>query len=151
MSIDQRRPYGTGSLRIRKDSHGRETYDARFYAHGRQVQRKLGLKRRPGETTGLTKASAQRALHQLVEEQLRLVPQAERVDLRTAGARYLVHLEEVMKRKPSTIQDYEIMLRRHLVPFFAGRSLDRIDTPLVGDYLVTKQRDGLASKTSATS
>jgi integrase len=52
-----------------------------------------------------------------------------------------------MKRKPTTIQDYEIMLRKHLVPFFAGRSLDRIDTQLVSDYLLAKQRDGLASKT----
>jgi hypothetical protein len=54
-----------------------------------------------------------------------------------------------MKRKPSTIQDYEIMLRKHLVPFFAGRSMDRIDTQLVGDFLLAKQRDGLSSKTVA--
>ena len=147
MSASKKRPYGTGGLEIRTDRHGREVYYARFYAHGRQTKRKLGLKRKPGEKLGLTKAGAERALQKLVEEQMRLVPQAERVDLATAGQRYLVHLEQVMKRKPSTIQDYEIMLRRHLVPFFAGRSLDRIDTPLVGDYLIAKQRDGLASKT----
>ncbi len=38
-----------------------------------------------------------------------------------------------MNRKPSTIQDYEIVLRRHLVPFFASRTLDRIDTHFVSD------------------
>jgi integrase len=38
-----------------------------------------------------------------------------------------------MKRKPSTVQDYRIMLRKHLGPFFGGRSLDRIDTQLVAD------------------
>ena len=142
-----RRAYGTGSLEIRADKHGRAVYYGRFYAGGRRVKRKLGPKRQPGETTGLTKAAAERALQKLVDQETRLVPTAERVDLQTAGARYLVHLTEVMKRKPSTIQDYEIMLRRHLVPFFAGRSIDRIDTQLVSDYLVAKQRDGLSSKT----
>ena len=145
--MSDKRAYGTGSLQLRKDSHGRETYYGRFYAHGHQVKRKLGPRRLPGEKIGLTKSGAERALQKLVDEQLRLVPQAERVDLETAGARYLVHLEQVMKRKPSTIQDYGIMLRRHLVPFFAGRSIDRIDTQLVSDYLVAKQRDGLSSKT----
>ena len=142
-----RRAYGTGSLEIRTDKHGRAVYYGRFYAGGRRVKRKLGPKRQPGETSGLTKAAAERALQKLVDQETRLVPTAERVDLQTAGARYLVHLTEVMKRKPSTIQDYEIMLRRHLVPFFAGRSIDRIDTQLVSDYLVAKQRDGLKSKT----
>lgn len=52
-----------------------------------------------------------------------------------------------MKRKPSTIQDYEIMLRRHLVPFFSGCSLDRIETHLVADYLVASSMGVLASKT----
>lgn len=41
------------------------------------------------------------------------------------------------------------MLRKHLVPFVAGRSMDRIDTQLVGDFLLAKQRDGLSSKTVA--
>lgn len=147
MSVASRRAYGTGSLVIREDKYGREVYYARFYAGGRQVTRKIGLKRRAGETRGLTKASAERALQSKIEEQLKLVPVAERVDLAAAGARYLVHLREVMGRKRSTLQDYEIMLRRHLVPFFAGRSLDRIDAQLVGDYLVFKLREGLASAT----
>jgi integrase len=147
MSSPRRRSFGTGGLEVRLDKHGREIYYARFYSRGRQLRRKLGEKRKPGGTTGLTKAQAERALQKLIEAEIRLVPVSERVDLRTAGERYLVHLEQVMKRKPSTIQDYEIMLRKHLVPFFSGRSLDRIDTQLVADYLVTKQGDGLASKT----
>ena len=132
---------------MRTDKHGRGVYYGRFYAGGRRVKRKLGPQRQPGGTIGLTKAAAERALQKLVDQETRLVPTAERVDLQTAGARYLVHLAEVMKRKPSTIQDYEIMLRRHLVPFFTGRSIDRIDTQLVSDYLVAKQRGGLSSKT----
>ena len=75
------------------------------------------------------------------------MPVEERVNVREAGERYLVHLEEVMNRKPTTIQDYRIMLRKHLAPFFGRRSLDRVDAELVADYLVAKQRDGFASKT----
>jgi integrase len=146
-STSPRRSYGTGSLEIRKDKHGREVYYGRFYAGHRQIRRKLGLKRQGGQATGLTKPAAERALQKLIDEQVRLVPVAERVDLKTAGERYILHLREVMRRKPSTVQDYEIMLRKHLVPFFGSRSMDRIDTHLVCEYLVAKQRGGLASKT----
>jgi integrase len=146
-SSSLRRSYGTGSLEARPDRHGRETYYARFYVGGRRVRRRLGVKRMPGDTHGLTRAQAERALQRLVDEQTKLVPVAERVDIAEAGERYLVHLEQVMKRKPTTIQDYSIMLRKHLAPFFGGRSLERIDAQMVGDYLVTKQREGLASKT----
>lgn len=142
-----RRAYGTGTLDVIRNKQGREVYYGRFHSGGRQVKKRLGVKRRAGETTGLTKAQAERALQKLIDAHSRLVPVSERVDLRTAGERYLVHLEQVMRRKPSTIQDYEIMLRRHLVPFFSGRSLERIDTQLVADYLVAKQREGLSSKT----
>lgn len=82
-----RRAYGTGSLEIRTDKHGRETYYARFYAGHRQVRRKLGPKRGPGQTTGLTKPAAERKLQKLIEEHVPLVPMAERVNLSTAGER----------------------------------------------------------------
>ncbi|MDQ3319959.1 MAG: tyrosine-type recombinase/integrase [Actinomycetota bacterium] len=145
---DRRRAYGTGSLELRTDSHGRETYYGRFRTGGKQHKVKLGEKRKPGEKTGLTKSAAERARQKIIDNEIQRPPIGERIDLATAGDRYLTHLAEVMKRKPSTIQDYEIMLRKHLVPFFAGRSI-RIDTQLVGDFLLAKQRDGLSSKTVA--
>lgn len=37
-----RRAYGTGSLEVYTDQHGRVTYYGRFYANGRRVKRKLG-------------------------------------------------------------------------------------------------------------
>ncbi len=147
MTTKNRRAYGTGTLETTRNKQGREVYYGRFRAGGRQIKRRLGLKRRAGESTGMTKAEAERALQKLIDAYTRLTPVSERIDLQVAGERYLVHLEQVMKRKPTTIQDYEIMLRKHLVPFFRGRSLDRIDTQLVADYLVAKQLDGLASKT----
>ncbi|MBA2766739.1 MAG: hypothetical protein H0U33_07150 [Solirubrobacterales bacterium] len=57
---DRRRAYGTGSLELRTDSHGRETYYGRFRTGGKQHKVKLGEKRKPGEKTGLTKSAAER-------------------------------------------------------------------------------------------
>lgn len=145
--IAKRRSYGTGSLTTRVDRAGRETFYGRFYAHGHQVKVRIGLKRLPGETVGLTKREAERELQKLIERHRTSVPRTERIGVRIASERYLIHLSEVMKRKPSTIQDYRIMLTKHLGPFFAGRSLDRIDAHLVAGYLVAKQREGLSSKT----
>ncbi|WP_205699460.1 site-specific integrase [Conexibacter sp. SYSU D00693] len=88
-------------------------------------------------------------MRKLIEQEQRLVPVAERVDIATAGERYLVHLEQVMQRKPSTLQDYKVMLRRHIAPFFGGRSLERIDTQLVSEFLLAQQAKGMATKTVA--
>jgi integrase len=144
-----RRSYGTGSLELRADARGRETWYARFYSRGRQVKRRLGPKRLPGSDQGLTRPQAERALQKLVNQELRLPAAAERLDLAEAGARYLLHVDQVMRRKPTTVQDYEIILRLHLVPFFTGLSLDRITTQLVSDYLVAKQREGWAANSIA--
>lgn len=142
-----RRSYGTGTLEVRQDSRGREMYYGRFYAGGRQMKRRLGPKRVNGDTRGLTRAQAERALQRLIDESVAISVASERLDLDEAARRYLAHLNEVMRRKPATLQDYEIIARRHLVPFFSGRSLDRIDVQLVGDYLAAKRREGLATNT----
>jgi hypothetical protein len=102
MSAGPRRAHGTGSLETRTDKYGREIYYGRFYVAGRQVKRKLGAKRRAGESTGLTKTGAERALQKLIDAEVRVVPMGERIDLKTAGERYLVHLEQVMHRRPTT-------------------------------------------------
>ena len=52
-----------------------------------------------------------------------------------------------MERKRSTIQDYRGHLRRHLVPFFGERPIDKIDPAQVAQYLKRKRNDGLSSKT----
>jgi integrase len=57
------------------------------------------------------------------------------------------HLENVMERKHSTIQDYRGHLRRHLVPFFGERPIDKIDPAHVLQYLKRKRDEGLSSKT----
>ena len=147
MTSKPRRSYGTGTLEVRSDSAGRETYYGRFYAHGRQARVKLGPKRNANTRDGLTRTAAERLLQKLIDEHRQLVPAADRVNLQQAGDRYLTHLEQVMHRKPSTIQDYRIILDRHLAPFFTGRTLERIDAQLVSDFLIAQQRRGLTPKT----
>ena len=70
-----------------------------------------------------------------------------RLTFEIAGAQYLTHLEEVMQRKRTTVQDYRIMLRRHLAPFFGKRALGAIEPVDIGDYIAAKRRAGLAMKT----
>lgn len=133
-----RRTYGTGSLLIERGS-----YYGQFRIAGRQVKRKLGAVRKPGTRDGLTKAQAERRLRQLIEA-TDTAPPTERLTLAVAGERYVRHLELVMERKPSTVQDYRIILARHLAPFFGTRAIDKLTAEDVTAYLHAKARAGLA-------
>ncbi len=137
-----RRSYGTGSIGVR---HG--AYYGRWRAGGRMVQRKLGPVREPGTREGLTRAQAERELRRRMEEDAVVVSHRARRTLEETGRAYLHHLEHVLERKPSTVQDYLIMLERHLVPFFGEQPLERIDTDRVAAYMAAKRRDKLATKT----
>ncbi len=121
ISVVGRRSYGTGSLRVRADSTGREAGYGPWRVHGRRVNRKLGPKRRPSTSDGLTRTQAEAALRKLIAEHA-AEPEVERLDVAEAGRRWLAHLT-VMGRKRSTLMDYESALRVHLVPFFAGRTV----------------------------
>ncbi|RKQ91916.1 integrase [Solirubrobacter pauli] len=68
-------------------------------------------------------------------------------DILAAGGVYLDHLEHVMQRKRTTIQDYRIMLDRHLGPFFGATPIGAIAPHKVADFIATKRRDGLAPNT----
>ena len=71
----------------------------------------------------------------------------ERLTFAEAAERYLHHVEHVRERKRSTVQDYRIMVRRHLAPFLAGRSLDGVEPDLIAAYITAKRREGLAGRT----
>ncbi len=97
-------------------------------------------------TIGLTRVQAERELRKRIDHDLVLAA-GERKTLAEAGALYVDHLEHVMDRKRSTIQDYRGYLRRHLEPFFGETPVNRIDRPRVSAYLKQKRADGLSSKT----
>ncbi len=67
-----------------------------------------------------------------------LVSRAERKTVGEAGVVYLEHLETIKQRKPTTMADYRGYLRRHLEPYFATRTLDRIEPELVEAYMRLK-------------
>jgi integrase len=141
-----RRSYGTGQLFVRADSNGRETWYGSWRVGGRRVKRRVGLKRRPSTSDGLTRTQAEAELRWLMGTEVVLAgPQRKTIE--EAGALYVEHLEHVMERKRTTIHDYRGYLRRHLVPFFGARPMDKIDRAFVENYLLAKKREGLSSKT----
>ena len=144
-----RRSYGTGQLFTKRDAGGREHWYARFYVGGSRPKRRIGLKRAPGSSEGLTRPQAEKKIRALMETESLAIAVDNRLAIESAGQRYLSHLESVMGRKPSTIADYRYILKGHLAPFFGERKLDRVDADLVADYMARKRRDGLAPKTVA--
>jgi hypothetical protein len=141
-----RRSYGTGTLYARRDGNGRETWYGSWRVRGTRVKRRIGPKRRPGAADGLTRTQAEAELRRRIATDV-VVTGAQRRTVAEAGDAYLDHLEHVMERKRTTLQDYRGYLRTHLAPFFGGRPLDKIDRARVEAYLKAKKHDGLSSKT----
>jgi integrase len=141
-----KRSYGSGRLFVYTDKAGRESWYGSWWAGARRVQRKIGPKRSPRGTRGLTRVQAKRELRRRIDHDL-ILATAERKTLADAGTLYIDHLEHVMDRKRSTIQDYRGYLRRHLEGFFGETPIDRIDPARVAFYLKQKRAAGLSSKT----
>jgi hypothetical protein len=82
-----RRSYGTGSLIVRADSTGRESWHAKVRVGRRQVWRRLGEKRAAGSREGLTRTQAEGRLRKLIEELERTPIATERLTVEDVGAR----------------------------------------------------------------
>lgn len=140
----ERRPYGSGSLFVR----GRQWY-GQWRVGGRLVKRRVGPVRPTGSSDGLTKSQAEARLRALIAGTTVTAEGGDRLDIESLGYAYIQHVEMVLERKPTTVQDYRIIVRRHFVPFFNRRKLDRITAGDVENFLGWQQRRGLASKTIA--
>jgi len=137
-----RRAYGTGTLRVVGPSWMASWYGA----DGRRVQRKIGAVRTEGSADGLTKAQAERALRRVREiDSPRSVPGGHRVTMAEAGEELRRRLE-LKGRKKSHCMTVASDLRNHIVPFFALRTLDRIEPDDIERYVAVKRRT-LAIKT----
>jgi integrase len=130
-----KRTYGSGALEVHRGA-----WYGRWRVGTRQVRRKLGAIREPGSREGLTRKQAEMALRRLMTE-VRVVAPEERMTIEDAGERYLHHLEHVCQRKAATVQDYRIMLKRHLAPYFSHKSIDRISVNDVTTYIAVKSRE----------
>jgi integrase len=140
-----KRSYGTGSLFIRTDAAGRESWYGQWRSGDALVKRKLGAKRRAGERTGMTKAQAEAELRRRIEAERPTAAPHERPSVEEAGRRYLDHLAGV-GRKRSTLMDYESHLRVHLAPFFGAKPLHRVEAREVEAFIAAERRDGRAPK-----
>lgn len=140
-----RRSYGTGSLFVRVDAAGRESWYGQWRAGDALVKRKRGEKRRRGERNGMTKAQAEAELRRRIDAERPTSTPHERPSVEDAGRRYLDHLEGV-GRKRSTLMDYESHLRVHLVPFFGSTPLHRIEPRHIEAFIGAKRREGRAPK-----
>ena len=136
-----KRSYGTGAL---FENHG--AWYGKWRIGDRQVKRKIGKVRAAGSREGITRREAEAKLRKLIEETTFVAPER-RLTLEEAGERYLHHVEHVMERKRSTVQDYSIILRRHLAPYFGAQGIERIGAEDIASYMAVKANAGLSSKT----
>lgn len=141
-----RRSHGTGSLSVRLDANGRETYYGSWYANGRRVKRRIGPKRPRGERTGLTRAQAEAELRRLIAETQVRAEVGERLTVAEVAARYIAHAQR-RGRKKSTCENVESVQRVHLTPFFGERTLDAIEPEDVIDLVALLERKGRAPAT----
>jgi integrase len=141
-----RRSYGSGRLWPVKNKGGGESWYGSWWAGSVRVKKKLGRKRPVGGGEGMTRVEAERELRRRLMEEVR-VPHGARRTILQAGEEYIDHLETVMERKRTTMEDYRGYLRGHFKEFFGDRRIDRIDADLVAAYLRRKLDEGYASKT----
>ena len=140
-----RRSYGTGALTVRTDAAGRETWYGLWYANGRRVKRRVGLKRPDGSRDGLTRPQAEAELRRLIGEVQTAPTVGHSLTVGAAGERYQRHLQRA-GRKRSTIAAVESALRVQLVPFFTDKALDAIRHEDVVDLVAVLERKGLSPK-----
>jgi integrase len=134
-----KRSYGSGSLFSYRGS-----WYGKWRLGERQVKRKVGPKRKPGTREGLTRSQAERELRRLMRE-VKPTPQ-ERLTLREVGDAYVAHLRDYLKRKPSTVQDYGIILGK-AEKGLPRKGIDALDADDVSGYVAAMQAEGLSPKT----
>lgn len=138
-SSSQRRAYGSGSLYPHRGS-----WYAKWYVGNRQVKRKIGRQRKRGSREGLTKAQAEKEMRRLMRE-MKPTPQ-ERLTLREVGDAYIAHLRDFLERKPSTVQDYEGILRK-AERGLPKRTVERYQAADIESYVAAMKAAGRSTKT----
>jgi integrase len=93
---------------------------------------------------GLSKREAEAKLRDLVVDTV--PPPRSRVGVAEAGEQLIAHLA-AKGRKRSTTESYAALVRVHLAPYFAGRSLDAISAADVDAFMSARARDGSSPKT----
>jgi integrase len=132
--VAARRSYGTGSLYVRTDKNGRETWYGHWRTDRAQLKRRIGPKRADGSRDGLTRKQAEAELRRLTRETMPAQPSGEALTIDELGRRYIANLKRY-GRKRSTLTAAESILRIWLEPFFGDRDVRRITVDDVHDLM----------------
>lgn len=109
-----RRSHGTGSLHFQTRSDGRQFWYGRWYSGSRRLNRRIGLKHKRGNGSGLTEAEAELRRMMLRDRPLQT---EEQITFATAAELILRDLEEI-GRTPTTLDNYRQILNFRLLPRF---------------------------------
>jgi integrase len=124
-----RRPYGAASLIPRTDKAGHETWHGKWRVDGRQVMRKLGLKKGPKDPLGMTAREAEAALRKKIAE----VGAADVGALKPTKKRTSRTITEVLDayladhddlKQHTTAHDYTRTCANWFKPFFGDREVE---------------------------
>jgi len=140
-----RRSYGTGSLSARTDRHSRETWYGTWWADGRRVKRRIGLKRTTGERDGLTRPQAEAELRRLMADVSPDPATARAMTVTDLGRLYRQHLE-AHGRKRTTIASVESVQRIWIDPILGDRAAGNVTIEDVEDLLRTMRAAGVGPK-----
>lgn len=141
-----RRAPNTGSIIVRRDGNGQETYYGKWSVDGRQVKRRIGARRAAGSRDGFTRAQAEGELRKLMAEtKVMPVTKGNALTIAELGEKYIADLRR-RKLKESTVIAVSSALDVHLIPYFAGKSIASVRPEDVEDLIAKMERDGLAPK-----
>src|SRR5918994_3331328 len=144
MTQHHRRSYGTGNLRVRRNS-----WYGQWWIGDRRVQRKLGPVRQPGTREGLTRKQAEGELRRRMQEggaQPR--SEAEVVTFAEAATEYLRLVGDVRQIGARTLADYRGVVDGYLLKEFGDRQLEAITPDMIDHYKEKLIRAGnLSSRT----
>ena len=138
-----RRGYGTGSLK----RVGGSWIGSWYGPDGRKIRRKVGPARTPGERDGLTVAQAEERFRKMRDAN-RPRTATERVTMKEAGEELSRRLS-LRGRKKSHRLTVESDLRNHIVPFFAGKELGRIEPRDIERYITAKLQPAMPQQSKA--
>ncbi len=142
-----RRPRGTGALFVKRDGGGREVWYGKWRVGSTQVKRRIGPKRIPSTSEGLTKSQAEAELRRLigtVEEEAVATYRATVAD----GGELVLARATIRGRKKSTLMGYESLIRIHLVPHFGERPLREIGRREIDGFIRQTAQSGRSVKTT---
>jgi integrase len=135
-----KRPYGTGSLRINKAGKWEGSWRT---ADGRHPKRILGLARKPGTSSGITRAEAEEALRKLIAASEKISIRTNRSDRTVANIGALAHQALVAQgKKKAYVEGFESELRIHINPALGSRQIDRLELHHIEKFMAKLMAPG---------